>query len=105
MRSRVSDSRLWIGPSRTEGRPRDGSSNLPGAILFSTPTTGGVAEVSPGSLGIFDARRLAPDTGGVFVSLGAHPPPRPLPSPPRPPPPLPKPGLPPRTTNRNRGRG
>src|SRR3989442_11566802 len=32
MRSRASDSRLWIGPSRTEGRPRDGSSNLPGAI-------------------------------------------------------------------------
>src|SRR2546428_9958434 len=32
MRSRASDSRLWIGPSGTEGRPRDGSSNLPGAI-------------------------------------------------------------------------
>src|SRR2546426_2259739 len=105
MRSRASDSRLWIGPSRTEGRPRDGSSNLPGAILFSTPTTGGVAEVRPGSLGIFDARRLAPDTGGFRVRLRPPPPPGAPPSPPRPPPPPPEPGLAPPQNNRAGGRG
>src|SRR2546426_6640419 len=99
MRSRASDSRLWIGPSRTEGRPRDGSSNLPGAILFSTPTTGGVAEVSPGSLGIFDARRLAPDTGGFRVRLRLDPHPGARPSAPRPPPPLPEPRPAPPKTN------
>src|SRR5207245_9984834 len=105
MRSRASDSRLWIGPSRTEGRPRDGSSNLPGAILFSTPTTGGVAEVSPGSLGIFDARRLAPDTGGFRVRLGLDPSRGSRPSAPRPRPPLREPGLAPRKTSRAVGRG
>src|SRR2546430_11223299 len=105
MRSRASDSRLWIGPSRTEGRPRDGSSNLPGAILFSTPTTGGVAEVSPGSLGIFDARRLARGTGGFPVRVAPPPPPGapPPPSPTPPPPPPPWPLR--RETNRKRGRG
>src|SRR2546427_12311466 len=99
MRSRASDSRLWIGPSRTEGRPRDGSSNLPGAILLSTPTTGGVAEVRPGSLGIFDAGRLAPDTGGVRVRLGSPPTPGSRPAPPPPPPPPRAPRLAPPSKN------
>src|SRR2546422_6959748 len=103
MRSRASDSRLWIGPSRTEGRPRDGSSNLPGAILFSTPTTGGVAEVRPGSLGIFDARRLAPDTGGVLVRLRLEPTRGGPPAPPRPRPALPEPGPAPRQKKRAAG--